>query len=240
MAQKIKSNLISKALWVLKNRPMQFLSNLRSYWLFSRTRFLWKILGPSEKQVSLGKNVRIERFRCLLADGTSTHIEVGDHSVIYEKAKVQAFGNGHISIGSCCVLSDVRIYSRAQVRIGHRALISWNAFIQDFDPHPTEPALRAIQVENAAHHLEPHWGKKRIQTLDWDFPSAPIEIGDDVWIGANVILLKGCKIGSGSIVAAGSVVTGGSEFPEYSLIGGNPARLLKTLQKPGENEKNSK
>jgi hypothetical protein len=109
MAQKIKSNLISKALWVLKNRPMQFLSNLRSYWLFSRTRFLWKILGPSEKQVSLGKNVRIERFRCLLADGTSTHIEVGDHSVIYEKAKVQAFGNGHISIGSCCVLSDVRI-----------------------------------------------------------------------------------------------------------------------------------
>ena len=50
-------------------------------------------------------------------------------------------------------------------------------------------------------------------------------IEDDVWVGCNVTILKGVVIGKGSIVAAGSVVT--KSCQPYSIIGGNPAKLLK-------------
>lgn len=57
------------------------------------------------------------------------------------------------------------------------------------------------------------------------FTKGEIIIGDDVWIGTNSIVLSGVTIGQGSVVAAGSVVT--KSFPPYSVIGGNPARLIK-------------
>ena len=51
-------------------------------------------------------------------------------------------------------------------------------------------------------------------------------IGDDVWIGANVIILPGVRISDHSIIAAGAVVT--KDVPEYSIVGGNPAKILKS------------
>ena len=50
-------------------------------------------------------------------------------------------------------------------------------------------------------------------------------IENDVWIGARVIINAGKKIGRGSIVAAGSVVT--KDIEEYTIVGGNPAKLIK-------------
>lgn len=55
--------------------------------------------------------------------------------------------------------------------------------------------------------------------------SAPIVIEDDVWIGCNVIVLKGVKIGKGSVVAAGSVVN--KSCPPHSLLAGVPARIVR-------------
>ena len=54
----------------------------------------------------------------------------------------------------------------------------------------------------------------------------PIIIGDDVWIGARTIVLPGVKIGSHSVVGAGSVVT--KDIPEYSVVAGNPAKVIKS------------
>lgn len=53
----------------------------------------------------------------------------------------------------------------------------------------------------------------------------PIVIGDDVWIGARVIIMGGVKVGKGAILAAGSVVT--HDVEEYSIVGGNPAKLIR-------------
>tara|TARA_B100000579_G_scaffold437769_1_gene468888 strand:- start:6022 stop:6573 length:552 start_codon:yes stop_codon:yes gene_type:complete len=53
----------------------------------------------------------------------------------------------------------------------------------------------------------------------------PVIIEDDCWIGANAIILKGVVIRKGSIVASGALVT--KSFPEYSVIGGVPAKLLR-------------
>lgn len=50
-------------------------------------------------------------------------------------------------------------------------------------------------------------------------------IMDDVWIGANAIILKGVTVGRGSVIAAGSVVT--HDVPEYSIVGGAPAKFIK-------------
>jgi maltose O-acetyltransferase len=56
---------------------------------------------------------------------------------------------------------------------------------------------------------------------------APV-IEDDVWIGANVTVLPGRRIGTGSIVAAGAVVA--ADVPPYSVVAGNPARMIKQRQ----------
>jgi maltose O-acetyltransferase len=54
----------------------------------------------------------------------------------------------------------------------------------------------------------------------------PVVIEDDVWIGSHVIIMPGLTIKKGTIIGAGSIVT--KNFPEYSIIGGNPAKLLKS------------
>lgn len=53
----------------------------------------------------------------------------------------------------------------------------------------------------------------------------PVIIGDDVWIGARVIILPGVHIGTGSVIGAGAVVT--KDVPDYAVVGGNPAHILK-------------
>lgn len=55
--------------------------------------------------------------------------------------------------------------------------------------------------------------------------SKPARIGDDVWIGARVIILPGAEIGNGVIIGAGAVVAG--NIPDYAIIGGVPARVIK-------------
>lgn len=62
-----------------------------------------------------------------------------------------------------------------------------------------------------------------------------IEIGNDVWIGANVIVVDGVKIGDGVIVAAGSVIT--KNIPPYTIVGGIPAKIIRYRFEKEEIEK---
>ncbi len=66
-----------------------------------------------------------------------------------------------------------------------------------------------------------------IRDADYDFKGKglKVEIENDVWIGYGSIIVSGVKVGRGSIVAAGSVVT--RNVPPYSIVAGNPARVVK-------------
>jgi acetyltransferase-like isoleucine patch superfamily enzyme len=63
---------------------------------------------------------------------------------------------------------------------------------------------------------------------------APIEIGNDVWIGARAIIRDGVKIGDGAIVGAGAVVT--RDVPPYAIVGGVPAKIIRYRFQPEEIE----
>lgn len=62
--------------------------------------------------------------------------------------------------------------------------------------------------------------------MEGSLPDTPLEICEDVWIGARVIILPGCKrIGAHSIIGAGAVVT--HDVPDYAIVGGNPAKIIR-------------
>jgi acetyltransferase-like isoleucine patch superfamily enzyme len=55
----------------------------------------------------------------------------------------------------------------------------------------------------------------------------PVTVGDDIWIGANAVILPGVNIGNHSVVAAGAVVT--KDVPAHSLVAGVPAKVIKEI-----------
>ena len=69
------------------------------------------------------------------------------------------------------------------------------------------------------------WEKFAPKSNDLPF-KGNTEIGHDVWIGYNATIMPGVKIGSGAIIASKSVVT--CDVPAYSVVGGNPAKVIKT------------
>ncbi|MGO3792844.1 MAG: chorismate mutase [Enterococcus gilvus] len=85
-----------------------------------------------------------------------------------------------------------------------------------------------VQLYTASHPLEP--GKRN---SGQEF-GKPITIGDNVWIGGSCVVVPGVTLGDNVVVAAGAVVT--KSFPDNVVVGGNPARIIKTIEE--ENEKN--
>lgn len=66
-----------------------------------------------------------------------------------------------------------------------------------------------------------------IRLIDQRIVTAPVLIGNDVWIGARALILPGVTIGDRSIIGAGSVVT--KDVPPHTLVAGNPAKPVKTV-----------
>lgn len=81
-----------------------------------------------------------------------------------------------------------------------------------------EDRIRYIQTYGT-HHENAEFDNSRIRN------NRPVVIGNDVWIGANVIILPGVNIGDGAIVAAGAVVT--KDVAPYAIVGGVPAKTIR-------------
>jgi len=144
-------------------------------------------------------------------------VSVGDSSRI-EGTLVCHLGHSQISIGArTSIGGGAVIESMRHVSIGDDCLISHHVTIQDHDSHPLAWQHRSQDVLN--------WiaGQK-----DWTHvQQADVVIDRRCWVGTRCIILKGVHLGEGCVVGAGSVVT--RSFPPYSLIAGNPARLIRSL-----------
>lgn len=116
--------------------------------------------------------------------------------------------NATITIGDNVGMSSTVLWAHESITIGNHVKIGGNCILMDTDAHNMDYVIR------------------RGQYTDWGI-SSPIVIEDDVFIGANCIVLKGVTVGARSIIAAGSVVT--KSIPADCLAGGNPAKVIRSL-----------
>jgi len=138
---------------------------------------------------------------------------------------------GEVHIGDNTYIGRSSIICANDINIGSDVLIAWGVTIVDHDSHSLNWEQRAQDVKNWREGLSSNGYAGASLKKDWSVVSmAPINIGDKVWIGFNVIILKGITIGEGAVVAAGSVVT--KNIAPWTLVGGNPAIYIKTLSKP--------
>jgi acetyltransferase-like isoleucine patch superfamily enzyme len=110
-----------------------------------------------------------------------------------------------LHIGRDTGISGGSFCAARSLRIGQRCLIGADVLIADTDFHALAPALR---------------------DAGWDaIGCAPVHIGDDVFIGARAVILKGVRIGDGAVVGAGAVVT--RSVPAGAVVAGNPAMVVR-------------
>jgi acetyltransferase-like isoleucine patch superfamily enzyme len=146
--------------------------------------------------------------KCLFGSGSKVempwNVEMGVRCVLEPFVWLKVGGSkARLSIGEYTFIgrgSEIEV-SHA-VSIGKNCLIAPGVFITDHN-HSTEPGQLI-------------WHQSCL-------PS-PVEIGEDVWIGAHAVVLPGVRIGSGAVVGAGAVVN--RDVPPNTIVGGVPARVI--------------
>lgn len=137
-----------------------------------------------------------------------TKITIGAHCRIEPFALIRCVGGmGDVELGEHCYVNpNCVLYSGNGIRLGNNVLLAPGVQLV-----PTNHEYSRRDVPIRLQGFRPSRGG--------------IEIGDDVWIGANTVVLDGARIGAGAIIGAGSVVMG--DIPPYEIWGGSPIRKLK-------------
>ena len=129
-----------------------------------------------------------------------------------------------------CISNGVLIYPAKHIEIGNNVFVGRNVTIST-----SKSGLSPIRIGNDVMIAERCCiigGNHEISRTDipmnrqGEGKQGPINIGNDVWIGAGVIIVTGITIGDGCVIGAGSVVT--KNIPSYSIVAGNPARPLRS------------
>lgn len=155
-----------------------------------------KILGDGQLLFGIQWDLGIYHPSQLVLRSNS-RVTVNQKFLIYSGASIWINEGATLTLGSGYINNNVNISCYSNIQIGNNVAISENVTIRDSDNHSLN-----------------------------DQPSTkPITIGDHVWVGMNSTILKGVNIGSGSVIAAGSIVT--RDIPENSLAAGVPAKVIK-------------
>lgn len=149
-----------------------------------------------------------------------SEIVIGNNAIFRSHSRYNALGVNHpvmlstlsstakIVIGNDVGMSGVSICAMRHIYIGDRVLIGVNVKIMDTDFHPISPVNRIYN---------------RVDIKD----CSGVNIYNNVFIGANTIILKGVSIGENSVIGAGSVVV--KSIPENVIAAGNPCRVIRAL-----------
>lgn len=128
----------------------------------------------------------------------NAEINVNNTFFIHSGCDIMVFKGARLNLGSGYINRYCKIRCYDEITIGNGVAISENFTIWDSDAH---------------------------QMMNGSEPTQPIVIGNKVWIGTNVTVLKGVKIGDGCVIAAGSLVT--KAVPANCLAAGVPAKVIK-------------
>ena len=127
--------------------------------------------------------------------------------VLTGKAMIQSgamifVGRGKtLKIGRSTFTSNIKILAHDDITIGDNCIFGWECQIFSGDGHPIYQEESIINKD------------------------VPVVIEDNVWVGSRALILKGVRVGKGSIVAAGAVVT--KNVPPNCIVAGNPAKVVK-------------
>ena len=165
--------------------------------------------------VKVGKNFRIVRgnLQGIPYFSGKMYIEIGDnatfHSVItLSSNKVYDFPK--LKIGNNVYIGARVSFSVAkEITVGDNCYFANEITVRDNDGHPLD------YLKRRANEAVPKDAVK------------PIKIGNDVWVGSRVLILKGVTIGDGAVIASGSIVT--KDVEPFTLVGGNSAKIIKRL-----------
>ncbi|MBP1618527.1 MAG: dapH [Bacteroidetes bacterium] len=182
-------------------------------------------------------NGKLKEFvHCLLMDPVRTrprfwlrllqvfYLKRGRKSVIYHSVRKDLVPFRLFSLGDFSIIEDFSCLNNAvgAVVVGNHSRIGIGNTI--IGP------VRIGNYVNTAQHvvlsgLNHNYKDIGMSLVDQGVSVAPISVGDNVWIGANAVILAGVSIGEHSVVGAGSVVT--KNIPAYSVAVGNPASIIK-------------
>ena len=134
---------------------------------------------------------------------------------------------GNVYIGAGCIFNPP-----ANIEVGSHVYFGANCVIQSVHG---DIVIGSHVMFGPGVHI--HGGNHKIDDLDGYMDEAtkrygddpPVVICDDVWIGANAIILPGVTVGEGAVVGAGAVVT--HDVEPYSVVAGNPAKILRFRKK---------
>ena len=162
-------------------------------------------------KIAIGDNVVIDDNCCLDAKGTTNRgIVVGD-GVFLGRNTILSCKNGDITLGEDANIGfNVEIFSAADVRIGARTLVAAYTYLVGGD------------------HL---FSRVDVPVLQQGRTARGIEVGDNVWLGAHVVVTDGSRIGRDAVIGAGAVVIG--EVPEFHVAAGVPARVVRDRRGEG-------
>lgn len=173
--------------------------------------YLNRILGRNVRSFNLIKDPSSRLNSSLL----SGNVIIEEKVKIINGVKIDSLSK--VSIGRFTSITGPNTFINSYVHeilIGNFCSIASGVTIQEYNHHSNK--LSTFYVNKNLLKV----GSRNDVTS-----KGPIKIGHDVWIGTNSTILSGVTIGDGAIVAANSVVT--KDIPEYAIVGGNPARLIR-------------